>query len=81
MDKAVALHYTEDLPAPVILSSGKGTLARRIRQIAMEHGIHIVDEPELADALIELPVGSIIPEEFYRVVAEILVYVRSVSAR
>jgi type III secretion system FlhB-like substrate exporter len=39
-----------------------------------------VDQPDLADALVELPLGSLIPEEFYRIVAEILVFVRRVSA-
>jgi len=54
-------------------------LAKRIKQIAAEQGIQIVDEPELADALVELPLGSLIPEHFYRIVAEILVFVGKVA--
>ena len=79
MEKAVAIQYTEDLPAPIVLAKGKGLLAKRIKEIALEQGIQIVDQPELADALIELPLGSLIPEEFYRIVAEILVFVRRVG--
>lgn len=79
MEKAVAIHYTEELPAPIILAKGRGALAERIEEIAREHNVHITSEPDLADALIELPLGSLIPEEFYRVIAEILVYIRTLS--
>jgi type III secretion system FlhB-like substrate exporter len=79
MEKAAAIQYTEDLPAPIVLAKGKGLLAKRIKEIALEQGIQIVDQPELADALVELPLGSLIPEEFYRIVAEILVFVRRVG--
>jgi len=79
MEKAAAIQYTEDLPAPIVLAKGKGLLAKRIKEIALQQGIKIVDQPELADALVELPLGSLIPEEFYRIVAEILVFVRRVG--
>ena len=81
MEKAVAIHYHEDLPAPIVLAKGKGELARRIRRIAERHGIHLAAMPELADSLIEVEVGSLIPEEFYRIIAELLVYVRSMSRK
>jgi flagellar biosynthesis protein len=79
MEKAVAIHYSEELPAPVIVARGKGELARRILRIAESHGVRLLVRPELADALVELEIGSLIPEEFYRIIAEILVFVRSVS--
>ena len=79
MEKAAAIQYDDDMPAPVVVASGRGVLAKRIKEIAREEGIEIVDQPELADALVELPLGSLIPEQFYRIVAEIPVYVRSVS--
>jgi type III secretion system FlhB-like substrate exporter len=79
MKKAVALRYSRELPAPVILAKGKGALAERIRRVAAQNDIRIVASPELADSLVELPLGSLIPEEFYQVVAEILVFVRTVS--
>ena len=77
--KAVALHYSSDLPAPIVLAKGQGVLADRIRELAREHGIQIVPMPEVTEALIELPVGSLIPERFYQVIAELLVFVRSLS--
>ena len=79
VDKVIALHYTSELPAPIILAKGKGALAERIRRLAREHEIALVAMPEVTDALIELPVGSLIPEEFYQVIAELLVYVKSLS--
>lgn len=79
MEKAVAIQYTEDLPAPIILARGKGELAERIKQIALEHDIQVMDNPELTDALVELPVGSLIPEDYYKIIAELLVYVRTIS--
>lgn len=79
MEKAAAVQYSEDLPAPIVVAAGKGMLAKRIKEIATEQGIQIVDEPELADALVELPLGSLIPEQFYRIIAEILVFVGRVS--
>jgi type III secretion system FlhB-like substrate exporter len=79
MEKAAALQYSAEYPAPVILAAGKGQLAERIKRIAAERGIQIVEEPDLADALVELPLGSLIPEQFYRVVAEILVFVGKVG--
>ena len=79
MEKAVAVHYSEELPAPIIVARGKGELARRIQRIAEQHGVHLLVRPELADALVELEVGSLVPEEFYRIIAEILVFVWSAS--
>ncbi len=76
-DKAVALQYTAELPAPIIVARGKGKLAERIKQIAIENAIELVDRADLADALIEFEVGSFIPQEFYQVIAELLIYVRS----
>jgi type III secretion system FlhB-like substrate exporter len=79
MEKAAAIQYSEDYPAPIILAAGKGLLAKRIKQIAAEQGIEIVAEPGLADALVELPLGSLIPEQYYKIVAEILVFVAKVA--
>ena len=75
MEKAVAIKYTRDLPAPLVLAKGKGRLAERMRSIAEENDVSILEMPELAEALIELEVGSFIPERFYEILAEILVFI------
>jgi FlhB-like protein len=76
-DTAVALHYDEDLPAPIVIASGKGALAQAIARIAREHGVPLVADPDLASSLIELDVNTLIPESLYEVIASLLVFVRS----
>jgi flagellar biosynthesis protein len=80
LERSVAIKYDPDFPAPFILASGRGDLARRIREIAEEAGVTIVEQPELADVLIDLKAGDFIPEEFYAIIAELLVFVRGVRA-
>ncbi|MBN2532932.1 MAG: EscU/YscU/HrcU family type III secretion system export apparatus switch protein [Spirochaetales bacterium] len=76
MEKAVAIKYTEDLPAPFILAKGKGTIAKVIKRIAQENNIEIMYLPDLAESLIEIDAGSFIPAEYYKIIAEILIFVR-----
>ena len=79
-DTAVALHYNEDLPAPIVLASGRGALAKAIATIARENGVPLVADPELAASLIELDVNTLIPESLYEVIAHLLVFVRGLTA-
>lgn len=77
-DKAVAIKYREDLPAPFLVAKGRDALAKRIVALAEEHGIKIVERRELTDRLFLLEPGSFIPEECFEVVARLLAYVHSV---
>ncbi len=77
MEKAVAIKYDSQLPAPFVVAKGKGELAAIIESIARENGVNIARIPDLADALIDLEIGSFIPEEFYGIIAELLIFVRS----
>jgi flagellar biosynthesis protein len=79
--KAAALRYTVDLPAPIVVAAGKGALAAAIVRIARENGVALVENPELADALLTLDEGSFIPEELYAIIAEILVFVSAVGKK
>ena len=79
-DKAVAIHYTEELPAPIVLASGRGQMAEAIVRIARESGVTLVADPVLADALIPLEINSLIPESLYEVIAALLVFVRGLKA-
>jgi flagellar biosynthesis protein len=74
---AVALQYTEDLPAPLVLAAGRGRLAEAIVRIARESGVTLVEDPLLADSLARLDVNTLIPESLYEVVAELLAFVRN----
>jgi flagellar biosynthesis protein FlhB len=74
---AVALLYdSKKSPAPVVVAKGADLMAKRIRKIAMEHDVMIVENPPLARVLYrDVEVGQFIPPEFFRAVAEILAYV------
>ena len=73
---AIALDYQRDkLPAPRVLAKGRRLLAQRIREIALEHGVPIVENKSLARALYaSVQVGDLIPTELFDAVAEVLVY-------
>ena len=79
-DRAVAIHYSEELPAPLILASGRGRMAEAIIRVARDSGVTLVADPNLADALIPLQVNSLIPEPLYEVIAALLVFVRDLKA-
>jgi flagellar biosynthetic protein FlhB len=74
---AVAIKYdATKMEAPIVLAKGKGPLAARIRRVAVENGIPIVEKKPLAQALYRaVKVGHSIPSELYEGVAEILAYV------
>lgn len=74
---AVALRYDRDkMGAPEVVAKGTGYLALRIREIAREAGVPIVERKLLARALYaSVKVGQQIPSELYRAVAEVLGYV------
>jgi flagellar biosynthesis protein len=76
-DKAVALRYSEELPAPIILASGRGPLAEAIMRIARENGVTLFADPDLTESLIQLDVNTLIPESLYEAIAALLVYVRN----
>lgn len=74
---AVAIKYNkEKAPAPIVIAKGVDFMAFKIREIAKEHNIPIVENKPVARALYKMvPVDSIIPAELYVAVAEILAYV------
>ncbi|HMD70426.1 MAG TPA: EscU/YscU/HrcU family type III secretion system export apparatus switch protein [Bryobacteraceae bacterium] len=74
---AVAIRYSmEEMAAPTVVAKGKNYLAQRIRQIAEENQVPIVENPPLAQALYKsVDVGQEIPAHLYRAVAEILAYI------
>jgi flagellar biosynthetic protein FlhB len=77
---SVALRYSPDHPAPIVVAKGADHLAFRIREIAGEAGVAIVPDPPLARALhASVEVGRMIPEELYHGVALLLAYVYRVA--
>ena len=78
--KAVALLY-DQLRAPVIKAKGEGELAWEILRLAEEHGVHVAEDPILAETLSYLQLEEEIPEEVYRSVAAILSWVYYLQGR
>ena len=74
---AVALKYSETgMRAPVVVAKGSHLLALRIREIARENNVPILEAPPLARALHKhTDLGQAIPEALYTAVAEVLAYV------
>jgi flagellar biosynthetic protein FlhB len=73
---AVALQYERGMSAPVCVAKGADLMARKIREIATEHGIPIVENPPLARALHgTVDIDQEIPAEHYQAVAEVIGYV------
>ena len=79
---AIALKYEQGMTAPKVVAKGADFLAQRIREIAVAHGVPIVERPPLARALYKaVEVGQEIPEQFYSAVAEILAYVYELTGK
>jgi flagellar biosynthetic protein FlhB len=81
---AVALRYDpEKAPAPIVVAAGRRKVAERIKALAFEAQVPVVENVPLARALIaSVKVGMMIPSELYLAVAEVLAYVmRQKAAR
>ncbi|GIE27946.1 flagellar biosynthesis protein FlhB [Actinoplanes italicus] len=79
---AVALRYEPEKGAPRIVAKGKGPMAAKIRELATENRIPMVQDIALARALNQnCEVGQEIPAEFYAAVAKVLAFVMSLKAR
>ena len=74
---AVALKFeASEMAAPTVIAKGAGHIAERIKAIAGEHQVPIVEDKPLAQTLFKMvEIGEFIPVELYRAVAEILAYV------
>jgi len=80
---AVALRYDPaEMAAPTVVAKGAGFLAQRIKEIAREHSIPIVEDKPLARAMYKsVKLGGMIPDNLFQAVAEVLAYVYSLKKR
>jgi flagellar biosynthetic protein FlhB len=80
---AVALKYdSERGAAPIVVAKGQDLIAKRIKEIAQDSNIPIVENVQLARALYaSVEIGDEIPAELYQAVAEILAYVYKLSKK
>lgn len=80
---AVALKYDDQtMLAPIVVAKGAGVIAQRIRKLALEHGIPIIEKKPLAQALYkEVDVNHPIPDKLFAAVAEVLAYVYQLKGK
>jgi flagellar biosynthetic protein FlhB len=79
---AVALRYDPAKGAPRVIAKGKGAIATKIREVATEHRIPLVQDVPLARALYAgCEIGQEIPPQFYGAVAKVLAFVMGLKAR
>jgi flagellar biosynthesis protein len=79
---AAALRYERGAEgAPKVVAAGAGEVARRILELADEHGVPVREEPALAEALARLQLEQEIPPELYAAVAEVLVWAYGLERR
>ncbi len=79
---AVALQYEDKkMFAPKIVAKGAGVVAEKIKEIAAECGIPIVEDKPLARALFKHEINTFVPEELYVAVAKILAYIYKLKGK
>jgi flagellar biosynthetic protein FlhB len=67
------------MDAPIILAKGADFIAMRIREIARENDVPIIENPPVARLLHNLEIGEYVPEDLFKAVAEILAHVYSLK--
>ena len=73
---AIALSYQQGMSAPLVVAKGQDLVAQRIKEIAREARVPIIENKPLARAIYAaVQIGDAIPQELYQAVAEVLAYV------
>ena len=79
---SVAIKYnSSEMESPMIIAKGADIIALKIREIARDHEIPIIENPPVARLLHQLDIGENIPEDLFKVVAEILAHVYSLKGK
>lgn len=79
---AIAMRYDRaKMKAPKVVAKGARLIAKKIRELAQEQGVPIVEDPPLARVLFEVEIDQEIPVALFRAVAELLAYVYRLKER
>jgi flagellar biosynthetic protein FlhB len=79
---SIALRYDrQTMDSPQVVAKGADHLAMRIREIATENRIPLVENKPIARVLYKVEIGQPVPEEMFKAVAEILAYVYGLPGR
>lgn len=79
---SIAIRYEQGkMDAPVVVAKGADNIAMKIRELARENNVPLVENVVVARALYKVDIGSVVPEQMFKAVAEILAYVYSLKRR
>ena len=79
---AVALKYDRTMSAPLCLAKGADDVALRIRAMATQHDVPIIENPPLARALFAaVDVDEVIPTEHFKAVAQVIGFVMQMNTK
>jgi flagellar biosynthetic protein FlhB len=80
---AVALKYEfQKMKSPKLLAKGRDLVAQRIKEVAREHGVPIVENPPVARAVYaSVEINDFIPAELFKPIAEILAYIYKLKGK
>ena len=80
---AIAIKFdAENMPAPIVVAKGAGFVAARIRKMALDSGVPVIERKPLAQALFKsIEIGQPVPVEQYEAVAEVLRYVYQLKGK
>jgi flagellar biosynthesis protein len=82
LKKAVVLAYDKESDAaPRVTAKGQGSVARKIIELAEQHGIPVKNDPDLMEVLSSLEIDQEIPEHIYVAVAELLAFVYGMNQK
>jgi len=77
---AVAIKYDSmSMDSPIVIAKGADHVAMKIREIARENNVPLIENPPVARLLHKIDLGAAIPEELFKAVAEILAHVYSLK--
>jgi flagellar biosynthesis protein len=77
---AVALHYNDN-GAPRVVAKGGGDIAKRIIEVAREHGVPLEEDAALAATLSRIELGREIPRELFVAVAHVLAFAWAITGK
>ena len=83
MHYAIAMQFdAKTMPAPMVLAKGADAMALKIKEIAREHGVPLIENKPLARALYaRVEIGDIIPEEYYRALSLVFAEVYTLNKK
>jgi flagellar biosynthesis protein len=82
MKRAAALKYDQaSNMAPRVVARGKGHIAEQIIRVARENNVPLHEDPNLVNVLEAMELEAEIPDELYRAVAEVLVFIYRLNGR